>query len=68
MVTTGRNTTACKNKKKKKTTFGRRGAMIYAFGLRLPMFQPQERSVLTTLGVMAAVRGTRIKMKLLWMA
>lgn len=42
--------------------------MIYAFGLRLPMFQPQERSVLTTLGVMAAVRGTRIKMKLLWMA
>lgn len=29
------------------------------------MFQPQERRTLTTLGVTAAVSGTRMKMKLL---
>jgi len=33
-----------------------------------PMSQPQPRRVLTTFGVTAAVRGTRTKMKLLWMA
>jgi hypothetical protein len=32
------------------------------------MFQPQPRRTLTTFGVTAAVRGTRTKMKLLWMA
>lgn len=35
---------------------------------RLPMSQPHDRSFLTTLGVMAAVSGTRTKMKVLWMA
>jgi hypothetical protein len=35
---------------------------------RLPMFQPQDLSTLTTLGVTAAVSGTRMKMKLLWIA
>lgn len=34
----------------------------------LPIFHPQDRSTLTTLGSMAAVRGTRTKMKLLWIA
>ncbi len=34
-------------------------------GFFLPICQPQRRSTLTTLGVMAAVRGTRMKMKLL---
>lgn len=33
-----------------------------------PISHPQRLKVLTTLGVMAAVRGTRIKMKLLWIA
>lgn len=33
-----------------------------------PIFQPQLRRVLTTLGVTAAVRGTRMKMNDLWMA
>ena len=37
-------------------------------GRRLPMFQPHDLSFLTTFGVTAAVRGTRRKMKLLWMA
>lgn len=37
-------------------------------GFRLPMSQPQRRRVLTTLGVTAAVKGTRMKMKLLWIA
>lgn len=36
--------------------------------VRFPMFQPQPRRTLTTLGVRAAVRGTRMKMKDLWMA
>lgn len=31
----------------------------------LPICQPHDLSTLTTLGVMAAVRGTRMKMKLL---
>lgn len=34
----------------------------------LPMFQPQLRNVLTTLGVTAAVRGTRKTRSDLWMA
>lgn len=34
-------------------------------GFRLPMFQPQRRRIFTTLGVTAAVKGTRRKMKLL---
>ena len=34
-------------------------------GRRLPMSQPQPRSVLTTLGVTAAVKGTLTKIKLL---
>lgn len=38
------------------------------FGFLFPMFQPQPRSVFTTLGVMAAVKGTRRKMNDLWMA
>lgn len=38
----------------------------YAFFF--PIFQPHDRSTLTALGVTAAVNGTRIKMKLLWMA
>lgn len=38
------------------------------FGFRLPMFQPQLRNVLTTLGVIETVIGTRMKMKDLWMA
>lgn len=37
-------------------------------GFRLPMSQPQRRRVFTTLGVTAAVKGTRMKMKLLWIA
>lgn len=45
---------------------GRNGA-FYRF-VRLPIFQPHDRSVLTTLGVTAAVSGTRRKMKLLWIA
>lgn len=44
----------------------------YAAGPRrallLPISQPQPLSTLTTLGRMAAVSGTRTKMKLLWMA
>jgi hypothetical protein len=32
---------------------------------RLPMFQPQDLSILTTLGVTAAANGTLTKMKLL---
>ena len=38
------------------------------FGLPLTMSQPHCRKVFTTLGVMAAVRGTRMKMRLLWIA
>lgn len=37
-------------------------------GFLLPICQPHERRTLTTLGVTAAVSGTRMKMKLLWMA
>lgn len=37
-------------------------------GFRFPMFHPQPRNVLTTFGVTAAVKGTRMKIKLLWMA
>lgn len=37
----------------------------YRFGLILPICQPQDRRTLTTLGVTAAVRGTRTKMKVL---
>ena len=33
--------------------------------LRFPIFQPQLLKVLTTLGVAAAVNGTRMKIKLL---
>lgn len=43
-------------------------SVIYDRGVRLPIFQPHPRSTLTTLGVTAAVKGTRRKMKLLWMA
>lgn len=38
-------------------------SLHYALGFRLPMFHPQPRSTLTTLGVTAAVSGTRRKMK-----
>lgn len=41
---------------------------VGTFGFRFPIFQPQPRSVLTTLGVNAAVMGTRTKIKDLWMA
>jgi hypothetical protein len=41
---------------------------LAALEVFLPMFQPQLRRVLTTLGVTAAARGTRKKMKLLWTA
>lgn len=37
-------------------------------GFRFPMSQPQRLSSLTTLGVTAAVNGTRRKIKLLWIA
>lgn len=37
-------------------------------GFLLPICQPHERRTLTTLGVTAAVSGTRMKMKLLCMA
>ncbi len=39
-----------------------------SFVVRLPMSQPQPLSNLTTFGVTAAARGTRTKMKDLWMA
>jgi hypothetical protein len=45
-----------------------RGIYLAALGVFLPIFQPQLRKVLTTLGVTAAVSGTRKKMKLLWTA
>lgn len=38
------------------------------FGFRFPTSQPHPRRVLTTFGVTAAVKGTRTKMKLLWIA
>lgn len=37
-------------------------------GLRLAMSTPQTLSTLTTLGVIAAVNGTRMKIRLLWIA
>lgn len=37
-------------------------------GFLLPICQPHDRKILTTLGVTAAVSGTRMKMKLLWIA
>jgi hypothetical protein len=42
--------------------------LIYDRGVRFPISQPQPRSTFTTLGVTAAVKGTRMKMKLLWIA
>lgn len=42
--------------------------LLYRFGLILPICQPQDRRTLTTLGVTAAVMGTRTKMKVLWIA
>lgn len=42
--------------------------LVLVLGLRLPICQPHDRKTLTTFGVTAAVSGTRIKMKLLWMA
>ena len=39
-----------------------------AFGFLLPIFQPHFLSVFTTFGVMAAVSGTRMNMKDLWIA
>lgn len=41
---------------------------VHPLGLRFPISHPQLRSTLTTLGVAATVSGTRMKMKLLWMA
>jgi len=38
---------------------------IYRFERLFPICQPQDRKVLTTLGVIAAVNGTLMKMKLL---
>ena len=38
------------------------------FGFRFPISHPQPLSTLTTLGVTAAVRGTRRKIKDLWIA
>jgi hypothetical protein len=37
------------------------------FGVRLPMFHPHPLRVLTTFGRTAAVSGTRMNMKDLWM-
>lgn len=37
----------------------------YVLGVRFPMFQPQFLKTCTTLGVTAAVSGTRMKIKLL---
>lgn len=51
--------------------FGGKLARFKAFAsfvVRLPISQPQPRSILTTFGVTAAVRGTRTKMKDLWIA
>lgn len=45
-----------------------RFAAFAALVVRLPMSQPQPRRTLTIFGVTAAVRGTRTKMKDLWMA
>ena len=41
---------------------------VHALGFFLPICQPHDRRILTTLGVTAAVRGTLMKMRLLWMA
>ena len=41
---------------------------FYRLALLLPIFQPQPRRILTIFGVTAAARGTRMNMKLLWMA
>lgn len=56
----------CPAARARAATSWRRGPapMVY-FVLRLPIFQPQDLRTLTTLGVTAAVRGTRRKMKLL---
>ena len=40
-------------------------AFCIAFFVGRPMFQPHPLNVLTTFGKIAAVRGTRMKMKLL---
>lgn len=39
-----------------------------SFVVRFPISQPHPRNVLTTFGNTAAVRGTRMKMKDLWIA
>jgi len=44
------------------------GVALGTLGLLFPISQPQPRSVLTTFGSIAAVKGTRMKMKDLWMA
>ena len=51
--------------------FDGRAARFMAFAsfvVLLPMSQPHPLSILTTLGVIAAVRGTRMKIKDLWIA
>lgn len=50
------------------TAFAAFAASLAPFKGLLPICQPHDLSTLTTLGVTAAVRGTRTKMKLLWMA
>lgn len=41
---------------------------LASFVVRFPISQPQPRRTLTTFGVSAAVSGTRMKMKDLWIA
>ena len=51
--------------------FGGSAARFNAFAsfvVRFPISQPQPRRIFTTFGVTAAVRGTRMKMKDLWIA
>lgn len=42
--------------------------ILLIFGFLFPIFQPHPLKVLTILGSMAAVRGTRMKMNDLWIA
>lgn len=50
------------------TSFTAFAASFAPFRGLLPICQPHDLSTLTTLGVTAAVKGTRTKIKLLWMA
>lgn len=51
--------------------FGGLAALLIAFAsfvVRFPISHPHPRRILTTFGVTAAVRGTRMKIKDLWIA